>query len=67
MKACPAARFHCLDISSGVGPLVAESFNAITCIEVLEHIYAPELLLSPLFRLLKPDGMLVLTTPYTAT
>jgi 2-polyprenyl-6-hydroxyphenyl methylase/3-demethylubiquinone-9 3-methyltransferase len=31
---------------------------------VIEHVYAPRLLLATLFRVLKPGGKLILSTPY---
>jgi 2-polyprenyl-3-methyl-5-hydroxy-6-metoxy-1,4-benzoquinol methylase len=61
---CPAANFACFDLTVDTGALILESFDIVTCIEVIEHVYAPRLLLSNLFRLLKPGGKLILTTPY---
>lgn len=40
------------------------SFDAIMCIEVLEHLPAPVDALRELSRLLKPGGVLVLTAPF---
>lgn len=39
------------------------SFDAVMCIEVLEHLPEPVAALRELTRLLKPDGHLVLTAP----
>jgi 2-polyprenyl-3-methyl-5-hydroxy-6-metoxy-1,4-benzoquinol methylase len=58
----PAVSFTCLDLSKDTYNL--RDFDAITCIEVIEHVYAPRLLLASIFRVLKPGGMLVLSTPY---
>ena len=63
-RTCPSARFACLDLTAGLGDLTPGSFDAVTCIEVLEHVYSPRLLLSNLLLLLKPGGRLILTTPY---
>ena len=40
------------------------TFDAIMCIEVLEHIPRPNHALKELIRLLKPGGILILTAPF---
>jgi len=40
-------------------------FDAITCISVLEHIDKPVLAVKSMASLLKPDGILILTFPFT--
>ena len=40
------------------------SFDAIISTEVIEHVYSPRGLLRNAYELLKPGGILVLTTPY---
>ena len=44
--------------------LQRESFDVVTCLEVIEHVYAPRALLANCRRALKPGGMLILSTPY---
>lgn len=39
------------------------TFDAVTCLEVIEHLLNPCHLLSEMYRILRPDGQLVLTTP----
>ena len=39
-----------------------EMFDLVTCNDVLEHLRRPDLVLSRLFRLLRPGGRLALTT-----
>ncbi len=46
--------------------LPAESFDAITCVSVLEHIPADREAVQQMWRLLKPGGVLVLTVPCMA-
>jgi len=55
-----------LDIKCDISsiPLENNYFDAIMCIEVLEHIPSPELALMEFFRLLKPGGILILTAPF---
>ncbi len=40
------------------------SFDAIFCSEVIEHTYDVELMFGEFARLLRPEGLLILTTPY---
>ena len=58
----PDISFVCADLSQPPSGLAA--FDAITCVEVIEHVYAPHKILRTLIGLLKPGGSLVLTTPY---
>ena len=48
-------------------PIENESFDAIFAGEIIEHLYDTELFLSECNRILKNDGILVLTTPNLAT
>ena len=41
-----------------------QSLDAVVSSEVIEHLFDPAALLSFSRRLLKPDGILILTTPY---
>lgn len=45
-------------------PLEAESFDAVVCTEVLEHVARPEAVLSELHRVLAPQGRICLTAPF---
>lgn len=42
-----------------------DSFDAVTCISVLEHIVNADAAMANMFRRLKPGGLLILTCPYT--
>ena len=55
-----------LDIISDITsiPVESESFDAVMCIEVLEHVPDPILALNELHRLLKPNGYLIITAPF---
>ncbi len=55
-----------LDIVSDITaiPEADASFDAVLCVEVLEHIPYPVDALTELTRLLKPGGVLVLTAPF---
>lgn len=55
-----------LDIVSDITdiPDADNSFDAIMCIEVIEHIPYPVEALKEFARLLRPDGFLVLTAPF---
>jgi SAM-dependent methyltransferase len=45
-------------------PFQASEFGLVLCIEVLEHAIEPAHLLAEMFRVLRPGGQLVLTTPF---
>ena len=47
-------------------PEPAESFDAVMCIEVLEHLSDPPAALRELSRVLKTGGMLIVTAPFCA-
>jgi len=50
------------DLNNTTG-LENESFDLILCCEVIEHLENPRALFRELFRLLKPGGILIVTTP----
>ena len=45
----------------------AESFNTVTCIELIEHIWAVDRLLKDIYRVLQKDGKLIISTPNLAS
>jgi methionine biosynthesis protein MetW len=47
-------------------PFAQESFDLITCIEVLEHLFVPHLALAEMHRVLSPGGRLVVSAPNMA-
>ena len=46
--------------------LPAESFDAIVCLDVLEHVPDPPRLVEQLARCLKPGGLLIVSAPFFA-
>ena len=57
-----------LDIVSDIVdiPLNDDSVDAIMCIEVIEHVEDPLLVFKEFSRLLKKDGVLILTAPFNS-
>lgn len=47
-------------------PCTDASFDIILCSEVLEHVPEPTLAIQEFFRLLKPNGVLILTAPFAS-
>jgi SAM-dependent methyltransferase len=46
---------------------ISETFEAVTCISVLEHIPAHAKAMRSMYKMLKPGGRLILTCPYNET
>jgi len=44
-------------------PFPSNKFDLVTCLEVIEHLYNPDNIISEIYRVLKPTGMLILSTP----
>lgn len=57
--------FSVQDISKGLS-FPDEMFNVITCVAVLEHIFDPYFVLDEIYRILKPQGILILEVPNIA-
>ena len=49
--------------SAGNVPVPDNCFDHVTCLEVIEHIDDPPRVLDELYRVLKVDGSLLITTP----
>ncbi|MEM3393038.1 MAG: class I SAM-dependent methyltransferase [Candidatus Bathyarchaeia archaeon] len=44
-------------------PFKQSSFDLITCFETIEHLYNPELMINEAYRILKPNGVFIISTP----
>jgi len=55
----------CNDESSSL-PFASNTFDLILCLEVLEHLFRPDLALHNLIQVLKLDGFLVISVPNIA-
>lgn len=64
--AYPSVRFHQFAIEDDPDRLLAveSPFDAVVSTEVIEHLYAPQLLPAYAAKVLTPAGRLILTTPY---
>lgn len=44
-------------------PFASQTFDMVTCVEVVEHLLQPERALEEIHRVLRPQGQLIVTTP----
>ncbi len=51
------------DLNSPFFPLKDASVNCITTLDVIEHVDDPRLFVQEIYRVLKPEGVLILSTP----
>ena len=45
-------------------PFASDSVDGVVCLEVIEHLPAPQSAIDEIHRVLRPDGLLLLTTPF---
>lgn len=55
--------FLVLDINKGVRASVSDQYDAVCCIEVIEHVENPWGLMRDIFSILKPGGIALVSTP----
>ena len=55
------------DLNAERIPFPSNSFDYVVCTEVIEHLWNPDNLLSEINRVLKTSGVLVLSTPNSAS
>jgi SAM-dependent methyltransferase len=63
----PGCQFHRADLDHDPLPWPAASIDAITCMQLVEHLRDLTLLLQESARLLKPGGQLFFETPHPKT
>lgn len=52
-----------LDVDEFDFPFDSDYFDAVFCGEVIEHLFDPDHLLDEMYRVLKPEGFCIITTP----
>jgi SAM-dependent methyltransferase len=67
IKVAQSRGFDAIQIDdASVLPFEAESFDVVVCSEVLEHLFEPQLAAAEAFRVLRPQGRLIVTVPNAA-
>jgi SAM-dependent methyltransferase len=66
-KDIPGVEVRFTDLNSGKLPFDESGFDWVVCTEVIEHLSNPDNLISEINRVLKPSGVLVLSTPNLAS
>jgi SAM-dependent methyltransferase len=61
-----AARKDLIYYDGKIVPFDASSFDVVLCVEVLEHVEEPVDFIEEIVRVLKSNGRLILTTPFSA-
>jgi SAM-dependent methyltransferase len=56
--------FHCAPIDAELPSRIGSGFDVVLATEVIEHLYAPRILIAVAHSLLRPGGTMILTTPY---
>jgi 2-polyprenyl-3-methyl-5-hydroxy-6-metoxy-1,4-benzoquinol methylase len=62
-KANPALTFHCASVYDDLLKLVVQA-DVVLASEVIEHLYRPKMLLAAAHKVLRPGGLIIVTTPY---
>jgi len=62
-KAHPDVRFEVYSAYDDLTDVVTET-DVVVSSEVIEHLYRPKLFLENVFKVLRPGGYVILTTPY---
>src|SRR5262249_13390641 len=60
-SAPPRTRFEAADLRKL--PFEADEFDLVVCFEAIEHVAEPEQVLDELARVLRPNGLLIVSTP----
>jgi 2-polyprenyl-3-methyl-5-hydroxy-6-metoxy-1,4-benzoquinol methylase len=60
----PDIRFEVADATADLAFLGYGTFDAVISTDVVEHVFLPRLFAANCFRLLKPGGTIVISTPY---
>lgn len=52
-----------VDLNKGSLPFLSQVFDMVTCLDVIEHVFDPVKLVKEIHRILKSNGILIMTTP----
>lgn len=56
-------QLHNINLDDGLPGLATERYDVVICEQVLEHLHHPQVALADMYRVLRPEGRLVLGVP----
>jgi 2-polyprenyl-3-methyl-5-hydroxy-6-metoxy-1,4-benzoquinol methylase len=63
-RAVPNGRFEVLQSGEALASILGTDWDLVVSLEVIEHLYAPRRFVAETFELLRPGGVLIVSTPY---
>jgi SAM-dependent methyltransferase len=60
----PDVRIECMSVYDDLAASFGSTWDAVVSTEVVEHLFEPRLFIKRIREMLKPHGVLVLSTPY---
>jgi len=60
----PQAKFYCRSVYEDLSDILPDKVDVCVSCEVIEHLYSPDDFIDGMAKVLRPGGLVILTTPY---